>query len=102
MLGVNHNLLFARATCLPRPLGLLSPGKVHTFQSPGQGQAFFLRHLTYLYTGSSDPEGTAPHKCIPRWAEQKAMGSASLGNFLEEAIIDQGQEGIVGMGEHSR
>lgn len=30
------------------------------------------------------------------------MGSPSPGNFLEEAIIDQGQEGIVGMGEHSR
>lgn len=72
------------------------------FQSPGQGQAFFLRRLTYLYTENSGPEGTEPHKCIPRWAEQKTMGSPSPGNFLEEAIIDQGQEGIVGMGEHSR
>lgn len=58
-----HSLLFPRATCLPCPLGLPSPGKICTSQSPGQGQAFFLRLHTYLYTGSSGPEGTASHKC---------------------------------------
>lgn len=31
------------------------------------------------------------------------MGSASPGgDFLEEAIIDQKQKGIVGMGKHAR